>query len=244
MVEKNNEIDLIEVFNKLLSKIRKYKILFFTVIFVFLVLGIVFNLIKKETYTFSSIATSPIDKQILLKSIEDINIKNDKTNFIPRLKKITLHFNDINETDYDSHFFDIKLILKDTVNVKTTINQLKKSLSNIDYINKILNTKKDIISAQIENYTSEVKKINSIQNLIFNNNDSKSTIISTNGLSESKINFKNMILKLKNEYNQIVSINIINKDSSLEKNSNIIIDIIKFLILGISIAFIVILIKK
>jgi len=244
MTEKNNEIDLIEIFSKLLTKIRKYKILFFTVIIVFLVLGIVFNLIKKETYTFSSIATSPINKKVLLKTIEDINIKNDKTNLIPSLEKATLHFNDINETDYDSHFFDIKLILNDTVNFKTTINQITKSLSNIDYIKKFLNTKKDNISSQIENYTNEIKKINSIQNLIFKNNASKTTIISTNGLSESKINFKNKILKLKNEYNQIVSINIINKDSQIKKNGNIIIDIIKFLVLGITIALIVILIKK
>jgi len=243
MVNNNNEIDLIELFSNILKKIKRNLFLFISIITVFVILGIVRYSIQNEMFIYKSVATSSMKKEILSKFINDINSKNNKSiKIIPKLENIEISYNDeLIEQDV----FKVELMFNDTVGFKETINLLVSELENINYIKQCLESKKQFIQNQINNYTNEINKINKIQDLIFKKENSNTTIISTNGLSKEKIEFQKLKMELEKEYNNIASIKIIINDfNQFETTKNLIVNILLFFILGFVISTVIILFKK
>ena len=242
MDNQNKEIDLIEVFNLIQTKIYKNKFLFVSIVIVFVILGFLYNSSKKETYTLSVYATSSINRIVLDNFINDINIKNsEEKKIIPKLEKVSISYDESN----DNNVFGVEIVFNDTSNYKNTILQICKVIDDIRYVKSQIDSRKVNIELKIDNYLEEIEKIKKIQDLIFNKNNSQTTIISTNGLSKDKINFLNQIIDLKNKLHKIVSIKILDDDFNIiQENNSTVIRIIKFLILGSFIALIIVVLKK
>jgi len=245
MNEKNSEIDLIEVFKILTTKIRGNKILFISIIVIFIVLGFVYNSTKKETYSYTFVATSSINKVLFSQFIDNINNSNlSEKKIIPKIEKINITYKDATENN-EMQFFHIEVVVDDTLGLAKTINMLIQLLNENEYINEYLSNKRKIITRRIENYKNEVDKINDIQNNLFKQDKNNSTIISTNGLSDEKILLLDKIISLQNEYEDLTSIHIIkDKYNRIKSTKNRVAIFILFLFLGVSFALIAILFKK
>jgi len=242
MDNKNKEIDLIEVFNIIINKIYKNKFLFVSIVIVFVILGFLYNSSKKETYTLSVYATSSINRIVLDNFINDINIKNsEEKKIIPKLEKVSISYDESNE----NNVFEVEVVFNDTLKYKNTILQIYKVLNEVKYVKEYVNGRKESVKLKINNYLEEIEKINKIQDRIFKPNDSKSTIILTNGLSEAKIEFENEMLILTKELQKITVLNVIhNKFDHFTTNDNKLRNIIFFMFLGAFLATLVAFIKK
>ena len=245
MDNQNKEIDLVEVLSVLISKVRNNKILFISIIFVFIILGFVYNSTKKETYSNTFVATSSINNVLLSQFIDNINNSNlSEKKLIPNLEKINIDYQEITESN-DMQLFYIEVIVDDTLGVEETIKALKQLLEENEYISDYLQNKKDIIVNKIENYKKEIAKINDIQSMVFKQEGNNSTVISTNGLSNEKILLLDKILYLQNEYKELTSLHVIkDKYNRTKSTKNRIAIFILFLFLGVSFALIAILLKK
>lgn len=243
MIDQKKEIDLIYVIKKLFDKVKKNVVLFVSIILIFVVIGVVYNTTKKEYFTYSSIAKTSLDKEVFSKFIDDLNIINSKeNNIIPKLVRIDVNYN--NE-ESGNKFFNIDLLLNDTTNIEETIYQIKNFLISNGYIKNAFETKKKIILNKIQNYNNEIKKINKIQNLVFESNNSETTIISTNGLSKEKIDFQQEVIDLQKELDSIDVLAIVNSKLYIFKSSkNLIQTSVIFLFLGLFFGLFVILLKK
>ncbi len=242
MDNQNNEIDLIEVFAKLLKKIHDNKILFFSIILLFVIIGSMYGYNKKETFTYSTIAMSSIDKEVLKKTINDINKANNTNLIFKKIDDIDLEYDN---SEAGSNYFKVNLILNDTTDIKQTLSDIVIVLNNITYIKEFIDNKKSDINKQINNYSSEIEKINKIQNLIFNDNTTKTAIISTNGMSKEKVEMLNKKSDFEKQLKEVRVINFVDSGYNfVVDNKNIVKSILLFLISGIFLSLIVILIKK
>ena len=188
-------------------------------------------------------ATSSINKVVLLKYIDNINKKNtDDNKIIKKLDRISLNFD---EADENQNVFEVILILSDTTNVKQTLSEIIAVLDNISYIKEFVEKEKGSLKLRIETFINEISKIEDIQNLLFEKEGPKNTMISTSGLSKEKVEFKNNKIQLENKLDEITSFRIIPNNYYLfNSNKRLTLTIIIYLFLGFIAGMITIVLKK
>lgn len=222
MTESNNEIDLIELYQKILVFIFKKFLTFVIFAVIGLLLGTAYYFKKSNIITTSYLAeTSDISKELVYSLTEKISFSFE-TNDIDFLKS-DLHLDEetlseISKLSIDTtgNILNISIISTSKESLLPFTEALLSYYNNQPYILEAQKSKQEKKRKLIEKINEEITYINKIQEQFLNGNkDGKVTINQLNGSHSQKLNLYKMKQNCEDEIKKEDAISLINKGDNI-----------------------------
>ncbi len=168
----NDEIDLIEVFLKLVRFIKsKIKVILFVLI-IGALLGISVYYLQPDKFAYKVSAYSPyINKDVILNGISEFSSKLKNSGLNEEYNKMQLMAINTIETNIEEGIIEISVIASNKIDINAFVSSLDKYISKNSFINEKIQHKKDQLSNTVTFFDDQIKKLNNQSELNINDNN-------------------------------------------------------------------------
>lgn len=168
----NDEIDLIEVFLKLVRFIKsKIKVILFILI-IGALLGIGVYFLQPDKFEYKVSAYSPyISKDVILNSITEFSSKLKANAFNEEYHEIQLTQIKAIETNIEDEIIEISVIASNELDINIFVSSLDKYISKSSFINEKIQYRKVQLSNTITFLNNQIKKLNNQPELNIKDNN-------------------------------------------------------------------------
>ena len=168
----NDEIDLIEVFLKLVRFIKsKIKVILFILIIGSLS-GIGVYFLQPDKFAYKVSAYSPyINKDVILNGISEFSSKLKANVFNEEDYEIQLMQIKAIETNIEEGIIEISVIANNEIDINVFVSSLDKYISKNSFINEKIQHKKDQLNNTVTFFNDQIKKLNNQSELNIKDNN-------------------------------------------------------------------------